>query len=608
MDPNALVRIIPLHSEDSYEGYGEDGDGAPPPPPLDPTMHDLGLPGGVSSSRPKKLAEIRKMGSPALKAVECPVPPTMANLPPKVPLGAAGSSRQGAGLRSQAGQGDGGPRAPGKVRPGPRRKVDPNALVRIIPLHSEDSYDGYSEDERPPPHLESPTEQQLAPRPPAPPKTPQPPQPPALDAASKPPASPLPPRSPQPKTMSPPRSPMPERSAHAQQSQAPPSPKAPQPPKSPQPPSALMGAAYSEVVREVQQVISAREGVSTQKVPGRPRGPRRKVDPNALVRIIPLHSEDSYEGYGEDDLPADLAMPKGPRSEGVDVIVDEIDMSKWREPSFEESEMVRIIPLKGDYEPPRPRAAPAPAKTKAAPAGGKGRGGRADASGRSPMMPPEEELVRIIPLHTPEEEKAARLPSRSPRSPLPSPGIAEPPPQAARSEPVRRRRRSEPKTQPAQGDELVKIIPLHSPGGDSDSETELAGYAAAAKAARERPRKTSDTRSAASAASRTGSRAGSASRASSRPGSARSERMEPLQIVPLTDPDCVEETGVCFSRRDLAIQQGRLTPSALDWHSHGRNTPQEPATPLQVSPPSPLRQSTPPAVLCAPRRQRRSSD
>ncbi|XP_052126681.1 nascent polypeptide-associated complex subunit alpha, muscle-specific form-like isoform X4 [Frankliniella occidentalis] len=566
VDPNALVRIIPLHSEDSYEGYGEDDTG-PPVPPLDETLHDLGLPGGV---RPAKRPEPKPSAMGAPRPAEAPPPR------PAGDQGAAGPSRAPPGPRPPPIGSTSAPRAPGKVRQGRGRRVDPNALVRIIPLHSEDSYDGYSEDERPPPNLESPTDGPSI-SPPITLKTTKPLE--SRSERSEPPLSPLPPKSPQPPpSPQPPKSPLPPRSPQPATST--------QPPRSPLPvvnegagPSGVSGAGGSEPA-------------ATQRVPGRPRGPRRKVDPNALVRIIPLHSEDSYEGYGEDDLPTDLPAPKGPKgSEGVDSIVDEIDMSKWREPSFEENDMVRIIPLKGDLPPPpkpasggapkpKPPALATTGRTKA-----DSRPSRADAaaSKKSPMMPPEEELVRIIPLHSDDEEREAnrdrspRAPSsldRSPRSPLPSPGVVDTVP---RSEPVRRRRRSDPKTQPQQGltpghtgDELVRIIPLHS---DSDSETELAGYAAAARAARERPRKASDARS---SASRTGSRAGSTSRASSRPGSARSERMEQLQIVPLTDPDTVEETGVCFTRRDLAIQQGRLTPSQLDWHSHGRNTPSDP--------------------------------
>ena len=518
MDPNALVRIIPLHSEDSYEGYGEEDLHKTYPP--DSTEAD------ALATKPRTAP---KLG--AQPAAKLSVSPRLGEPP---------SPGLGAGLRAGLGAvpGETSPRAPGKVRPG-RRKVDPNALVRIIPLHSEDSYDGYSEDERPAPTVaDSPTG--AAPPSPQPPTTPPP----------------------TPRTLQP-----------SQASVTPQSPRSPQlspaslPPTSPQPVEQPVQAVRAGEVQARTSDGGARNGVrgsagpgdSQQRLPGRPRGPRRKVDPNALVRIIPLHSEDSYEGYGEDDLPAGWGQPEKPKKEGVDVIVDEIDMSKWREPSFEENELVRIIPLKEDVEIPKLRLA-APSKSRP----------KQDLSSRrSPMMPPEEELVKIIPLHGSDEERSP--PSPQPRSPLPSPSVVAVEVQAAassRSEPVRRRKRSEP-SRPPQGDELVKVIPLHS---DSESETELAGYAArAAREQRERPRKSSDTRS-----SRAASRAGS--RASSRPGSARSERMEPLQIVSLGDPEAVDDTGVAFARRDLAIQgrltPGRTTPQPPEWHSHGRTTPQ----------------------------------
>ncbi|KAE8752282.1 hypothetical protein FOCC_FOCC001075 [Frankliniella occidentalis] len=555
-DEDALVRIIPLHSSD--EEYSEDDD-------------------QVGESDVQR----RYQGVDAVEDLEVQRRHWLEthvsqdedpNIVRIIPLRTASVEVAEKERERRESEGTTGPhRQTPRSTPSPKRPVAEPKLEKTTAV-----YDGYSEDERPPPNLESPTDGPSI-SPPITLKTTKPLE--SRSERSEPPLSPLPPKSPQPPpSPQPPKSPLPPRSPQPATST--------QPPRSPLPvvnegagPSGVSGAGGSEPA-------------ATQRVPGRPRGPRRKVDPNALVRIIPLHSEDSYEGYGEDDLPTDLPAPKGPKgSEGVDSIVDEIDMSKWREPSFEENDMVRIIPLKGDLPPPpkpasggapkpKPPALATTGRTKA-----DSRPSRADAaaSKKSPMMPPEEELVRIIPLHSDDEEREAnrdrspRAPSsldRSPRSPLPSPGVVDTVP---RSEPVRRRRRSDPKTQPQQGltpghtgDELVRIIPLHS---DSDSETELAGYAAAARAARERPRKASDARS---SASRTGSRAGSTSRASSRPGSARSERMEQLQIVPLTDPDTVEETGVCFTRRDLAIQQGRLTPSQLDWHSHGRNTPSDP--------------------------------
>jgi len=316
--------------------------------------------------------------------------------------------------------------------------------------------------------------------------------------------------------------------------------------------------------------------------------PKRKVDPNALVRIIPLRSEDSYEGYGEEDLPPPKPE-RAPGEVGVDAI--EVDMSTWREPSFEENELVRIIPLKVKEEDlarekereERERREREKKKQHTK----EHRTPHTKTKEPAPSKPKQEkqdsnELVKIIPLHSSDEEISERerelkkpkqdysdlvnavgcedLVTITPlrrqsrgRSPL------RPEHVDVRKEcSLTRQKRCE-QSKPAQ-DDLVRIIPLHSPDG-SGSEAELAGYAAKAKRQSRkasRPSSRPPSRQAEKPASRTQSPSPAQTAAPPE------KDIEPLQIVSLSPDEA--ETIVAFQRRDLAIQGGhsRTSPQPHD--------------------------------------------